>query len=108
MQARGGIYGGIMDLSEIRQVGLFDGLASYQLNHILSVVVKQDFKKNQMVLFEDEPDTRLYLILRGMVKLTRITEEGREFIFSFLGEGDVFGELSVLEDEVRSSNAVAV
>ncbi len=97
-----------MDLSDIRYVGLFDGLAEYQLKNILSVVVRQDFKKNQMVLFEDEPDTRLYLILKGLVKLTRITEEGREFILSFLGEGDVLGELSILDDEVRTNNAVAV
>jgi CRP-like cAMP-binding protein len=97
-----------MDLAEIKGIGLFDGLAEHQLLKILSVVVRQDYRKNQMVLFEDEPDTRLYLILKGLIKLTRITEEGREFIFSFLGEGDVFGELSILDDEVRSNNAVAV
>jgi len=108
LQVRGGIHGGFMDLSDIRYVGLFDGLADYQLKNILNVVVKQNFRKNQMVLFEDEPDTRLYLILKGMVKLTRISEEGREFIFSFLGEGDVFGELSILDGEVRTNNAVVV
>jgi CRP-like cAMP-binding protein len=97
-----------MDLSDIRYVGLFDGLNEHQLETILSVSIKQKFKKNQMVLFEDEPDTKLYLILKGLVKLTRITEGGREFIFSFLGEGDVFGELSILDDEVRTNNAVVV
>ncbi len=107
-QVWGGNYGGFMDLLEIRYVSLFDGLAEDHLENILSVAVRQDFKKNQMVLFEDEPDTRLYIVLKGMVKLTRISEEGREFIFSFLGEGEVFGELSIFEDEVRNNNAVAV
>jgi len=89
-------------------VSLFTGLGERQLEKIWRLSVEQTFKKNEMILFEDEPDTRLFIIVKGIVKLTRITEEGREFIFSFLGEGDFFGELSLLDDEIRSTNAVAI
>jgi CRP-like cAMP-binding protein len=89
-------------------VSLFTGLVENQLEKIWQLSVEQKFKKNEMILFEDEPDTRLFIIIKGIVKLTRISEGGREFIFTFLGEGDFFGELSLLDDEIRSSNAVAV
>ncbi len=89
-------------------VSLFAGLEDRQLNSIWRLSVEQKYKKNEMILFEDELDTRLFIIIKGTVKLTRISEEGREYIFSFLGEGDFFGELSLLEDEIRSTNAVAV
>lgn len=89
-------------------VSLFTGLDDRQLDSIWRLSVEQKFKKNEMILFEDEPDTSLFIIIKGTVKLTRISEEGREYIFSFLGEGDFFGELSLLDDEVRSTNAVAV
>jgi len=92
----------------IEYVSLFAGLDVRQLDAIWNLSVEQSFRKNEMILFEDEPDTRLFIIIRGIIKLTRITEEGREFIFSFLGEGDFFGELSLLDDEIRSTNAVAV
>ncbi|MCK4754714.1 MAG: Crp/Fnr family transcriptional regulator [Calditrichia bacterium] len=89
-------------------VSLFAGLEDRQLNSIWRLSVEQKYKKNEMILFEDELDTRLFIIIKGTVKLTRISEEGREYIFSFLGEGDFFGELSLLDDEIRSTNAVAV
>ena len=89
-------------------VSLFAGLDDRQSDGIWRLSVEQKYKKNEMILFEDELDTRLFIIIKGTVKLTRISEEGREYIFSFLGEGDFFGELSLLEDEIRSTNAVAV
>jgi CRP-like cAMP-binding protein len=92
----------------IDYVSLFTGLEDSHLEVIWKLSVQQRFRKNEMILFEDEPDTRLFIIVSGIVKLTRISEEGREFIFSFLGEGDFFGELSLLDEEIRSTNAVAV
>lgn len=92
----------------IDYVSLFTGLQSQHLDAIWKLSVKQNYRKNEMILFEDELDTRLFIIVKGIVKLTRISEEGREFIFSFLGEGDFFGELSLLDEEIRSTNAVAV
>ena len=89
-------------------VSLFAGIDDRHLDSIWRLSVEQMYKKNEMILFEDELDTRLFIIINGTVKLTRISEEGREYIFSFLGEGDFFGELSLLEDEIRSTNAVAV
>ena len=89
-------------------VSLFAGIDDRHLDSIWRLSVEQMYKKNEIILFEDELDTRLFIIINGTVKLTRISEEGREYIFSFLGEGDFFGELSLLEDEIRSTNAVAV
>jgi CRP/FNR family cyclic AMP-dependent transcriptional regulator len=97
-----------MENIETKYVSLFAGLTAEQLERIWRVSVLHKFKKNEMIVFEDEPDTRLYIILKGLVKLTRLSEEGREVIFSFLGEGDVFGELAILDDEFRSTNAVVV
>jgi CRP-like cAMP-binding protein len=92
----------------IDYVSLFTGLEDGHLDAIWKLSVEQNFKKNEMILFEDEPDTRLFIIIKGIIKLTRISEDGREFIFTFLGEGDFFGELSLLDEEIRSTNAVAV
>lgn len=97
-----------MDDVNIKYVSLFAGLDDSVLDRIWRVSVMQRFKKNKMIVFEDEPESRLYIILKGLVKLTRISEDGREFIFSFLDEGDFFGELSLLEEELSSTNAVAI
>ena len=97
-----------MEDINIKYISLFAGLDESVLERIWRVAVKQLFKKNKMIVFEDEPETKIFIILSGMVKITRISEDGREFIFSFLGDGDFFGELSLLEEELSSTNAVAV
>jgi CRP/FNR family transcriptional regulator, cyclic AMP receptor protein len=89
-------------------INLFTGLNDREIGHIWALSVEQNVRKNEMILFENEPDTRLFIITEGIVKISCISEEGREFIFSFLGEGDFFGELSLFDDEIRSTNAVAV
>lgn len=92
----------------LRYVSLFTGLNDVELDNVSRLSTEQVFKKNEMILFEDESDSKLYIILQGSVKLTRISEDGREFIFSFLGESDFFGELSLLDNEIRSTNVVAI
>ncbi|MCK4447311.1 MAG: Crp/Fnr family transcriptional regulator, partial [Candidatus Marinimicrobia bacterium] len=42
------------------------------------------------------------------VKITRLSDDGREVILSILGEGDFFGEMSIFDGESRSANVVAL
>ena len=48
------------------------------------------------------------MLNQGAAKVTRESEGGREVIFAFLREGDVFGELSILDGRERSANVVAL
>ena len=50
----------------------------------------------------------LFIIRSGQVKVSLIHEDGREFILSLMGEGEVFGELSLIDDQPRSANVVAL
>jgi CRP-like cAMP-binding protein len=43
----------------------------------------------------------------GTVKVTRLSDDGREVILALLGESDFFGEMSLLDGEGRSANIVA-
>ena len=44
----------------------------------------------------------------GKVKITRLSEGGKEVILSILGEGEFFGEMSLLDGESRSANVIAL
>ena len=50
----------------------------------------------------------MYLIKEGKVNVTVTNEEGKEFILSTLQQGDNFGELSLLDDNPRSANVIAL
>jgi CRP-like cAMP-binding protein len=45
------------------------------------------------------------LIKRGVVKISTLTEEGKEIVLAFLHPGDVFGELAVVDPSPRDHYA---
>ncbi|HEV2375713.1 MAG TPA: Crp/Fnr family transcriptional regulator [Streptosporangiaceae bacterium] len=60
-------------------------------------------------LFDEGDDgDKLYVILDGKIKLTRIAPDGRETLLSVLGPGEMFGELSLFDPRPRTASAVAV
>ena len=50
---------------------------------------------------------RIYLLKRGVVKISTLTDDGKEIILALLRPGEVFGEESVLEDAPRDHMAEA-
>jgi CRP-like cAMP-binding protein len=51
---------------------------------------------------------RVLVLLAGHVKLTRVTEDGREVLLAIRGPGDLIGEQSAIEDSPRSTSIVAL
>ncbi len=60
------------------------------------------------VLIEDgkEPDA-MYLILEGEVEVTKVDESGDKVVLSYLREGEVFGEIALLENRLTTANVIA-
>ena len=97
-----------MDISSLKMIGLFSGLDQDQIEHITAMASIRQYEKNAIILFENDSDRKLNVILSGSVKLTSYHTAGREFVYSFLNSGDVFGVLSILDDEIRTTNVVAI
>ena len=45
--------------------------------------------------------------MKGTIKITRVNDEGKEVILSLLGISEIFGEMSIIDGESRSANALA-
>lgn len=54
--------------------------------------------KGSMVSLHEGPHAGLHLLLRGRMKTMRFSEEGRVMILDLLDAGDVFGEMSLVEE----------
>ena len=97
-----------MDVASfLRRVPLFDCLGDRELAALADLTFARTFEKGQLIILVDEPGDTLFIIRSGQVKVSLIHEDGREFILSLLTEGEVFGELALLDDEPRSANVVA-
>jgi CRP/FNR family cyclic AMP-dependent transcriptional regulator len=53
------------------------------------------FRNGQVIYSQDEPASTLYYVVAGTVKITVISEQGKEGILAILGEGEFFGERSL-------------
>jgi CRP/FNR family cyclic AMP-dependent transcriptional regulator len=97
-----------MDISILKTIPLFSELNDTDLKEIVKVAIRQVYKKDNMILVEEEVGSTMFIILDGRVKISRISEEGREVILSILSEGDFFGEMSILNGQTRSANVVTL
>ena len=47
-------------------------------------------------------------ILQGRVRISVPSSEGREAVFKIMGEGELFGEIALLDGKERTADAVAI
>jgi CRP-like cAMP-binding protein len=64
------------------------------------------YPQNTMFFSEAEPGDELYIIQRGAVKITKIINQ-QEVLLAVLKDGDIFGEMALLENKPRTASALA-
>ncbi len=89
-------------------MSLFSGLTENELQQIDHLAAYRLYRKNEMIVFEGEPESSFFIILQGRVKISRYTEDGKEAICSFLGEGEFFGETCVFPAQFWQSSIVTL
>ena len=61
------------------------------------------------VLFHEQDESdRVVVVLSGRVKVSTVTDDGREVVLAFRGPGDLIGELSSIDRRPRSATVSAV
>ena len=94
-------------VEHLRKVPIFSDLSDSDLEKISSKMISRIYEKGKMILLEESEGETFFIILSGVVKVTRLSDDGREVILAILGESDFFGEMSLLDGEGRSANIVA-
>ena len=69
-------------------------------------VFTRTYPKDTMIFTESMPGKELYIIQKGSVKISKIVN-GNEVLLAVLKSGDLFGEMSLIENKPRSASAVA-
>lgn len=92
----------------LRKVPLFSGLEDDDLESLLAVTTRRKFPKEAVVFFEQDLGDALFMIVSGRVKVTILSDDGREIILAVLTDNDFFGEMSLLDNEPRSATAIAL
>ncbi|MEM7182371.1 MAG: cyclic nucleotide-binding domain-containing protein [Spirochaetota bacterium] len=65
----------------------------------------RNYPSNQMIFCENEPGNDMYIIQKGKIKITKMIE-GRDITLGILKQGDIFGEMSLIDNKPRSASAI--
>jgi CRP/FNR family cyclic AMP-dependent transcriptional regulator len=90
------------------RVPVFSTLEPEDLERIAQVAVPRTFEPGQIVFREGDASDTCYIVRAGRARAVREHGDGRTITLATFGPGDIFGELAMFEDELRSATVEAV
>lgn len=74
----------------LKSMSIFSGLSDTELQQVVEISNKREYKKRMYVFMEGEPREAVFFISTGVVKAYKIDEDGNEQVISLLHPGDMF------------------
>ncbi len=78
-------------LDTLKSIHLFEGLGEEDLKEAIKYMQVKEFKRNEYIFFEEEAEPGIYILLEGLIKLLKETQDARIVIVRLVYPGDVFG-----------------
>jgi len=98
-----------MDIAGLRKRSvIFEALSDEEVSALMQLARKIVHPAKHTVFREGEPGDHLLVVLEGRVKVSLISPDGKEAILSILEEGDLFGEMALLDGEPRSATVTTM
>ena len=94
--------------SFLRGVELLNGMSGEDLLRVAQSCQLVRFRRAERIFTESQPGASLYVVMDGRVKIFGSSTQGRSKTFAYLEPGDFFGEMSLIDEEVRSASASAL
>lgn len=95
-------------LELLRGLPLFEGLSGEQLSRVASVAEVRRFPARAVVVTQGEEANELFAVVRGRLKVSSSNADGRDTVLGIMSDGEVFGEVALLDGGTRSATCSAV
>lgn len=86
----------------------FNGLAEDQLNEIGQIVLDRHFTKGELIFSEGDHGEGFYVVATGMIKIFKVSLEGKEHIMRIVAPGEAFAQVSVYAGRAFPASAQAI
>ncbi len=95
-------------VQQIAAVPLFKGLTREQLEELAMIMTDQQFGRGQTIFSEGDDGVGFYVVLAGLVKIYKLSPEGKEQILHIFGAGEPFAEAAVFMGSPYPAHAMAL
>ncbi|MDQ7001083.1 MAG: cyclic nucleotide-binding domain-containing protein [Ghiorsea sp.] len=109
-------YGGVSDIQaspsdkaklSFERTPLLSGLSGKELDDFIESLELKEYPAGDVIYEANKISNALFLIGMGAIRLETKGMRGVQQVFSRLGEGDFFGELSFMNKEAHQNSAIA-
>ena len=95
-----------IDIELLANSAIFRDLDDEELSKVAEICEMQSFKWDEYVFREGDDGDRLYLIVKGAVRISRNVPGTGEEAITVLKKGACFGEMAMLDPSTRSIDAI--
>jgi CRP-like cAMP-binding protein len=91
----------------LKKAQLFSGVSTADLRAVAQIAQELRFEKNDVIVREDDVGESMYIIKSGRVAITKQKDRTASIELAVMGEGECFGDMAVIDTEVRSATVRA-
>lgn len=92
----------------IQSSELFKDLPETEAALLADIVKEKKVRSQEVFIEEGQEGYEAYIIVSGLAKVYRITEDGKEVTFGFRSPGEIIGEMALLDNGPRSAHVQAI
>lgn len=98
-----------MDLEKIlRNTDFFHGIGDRHLSSLAGISIPKKIGKKQTLFLEGQQGHAVYLLVYGTIQLYKSAPDGRDIVIRVIGQGEMFAEVVLFEQENYPVSAVAL
>ncbi len=94
-------------LEVLQKSVLFENLLPEEFEYLAEISQIKEYKVGDIIFYEAEPGNSLFVIIEGEVEILRKDVEGNLKPIAVLKANEFFGEMSLIDKEMRSATARA-
>ena len=98
-----------MDTQEfVCNIPYFNGLSEDEHQSIKKLAIERHFERGDIIIYEGDRATALYIVCSGAVKIFKTSIEGKEQILSIARPGDSFNDVGIFDEGLNPASAQAM
>ena len=91
-----------------RKTSLFSSLTESELDKIAGMAKLLALPPGSTLFMKGDPGDRLFIVIKGIIRISTVSMEGRETTLNLIGAGQMLGEIAVLDGGDRTADATTI
>jgi CRP-like cAMP-binding protein len=92
----------------LSQSVLFSQLEPEEVDRLAQSAKPKQADAKDVIFYQGDPGSQMFAITTGGVRVSVLSQDGKEIILGTLGPGDIFGEIALLDGRQRAATVTAI